>query len=90
MNYLTPVIDRLTDLLDDCPAELIDLYSLLVVTKGKQTTLEDVHEAWGIWKNRIKPDHKSLVPFNELTFEVQELDRKYMEAIHEASNLIIK
>jgi hypothetical protein len=84
-NYIASTVDALTELLDDCPPELIDLYALLVHTTGTGTTLEDVHEAWAVWRNRTKPDHKSLVPFDELTPEIQEYDRKYMDAIHQVA-----
>lgn len=85
MNYLNDVVVELTRKLTDCPGELIDLYALLAATKGEATTLKDVHEAWGIWKNRINPIHKDLIPYDELTPEVQELDRKYMYAIQTAA-----
>lgn len=32
-----------------------------------------------------RPDHPSLVPFDELSAEVQELDRPYAEAVAEAA-----
>jgi hypothetical protein len=84
-NYIDPTIAQLTEILGDCPPELIDLYALLVHTTGVTTTLEDVHEAWAIWRNRTNPAHKSLIPFDELTLEVQEYDRKYMDAIHKVA-----
>lgn len=67
---------------------LIDLYALLVLTTGEETTLEDVHEAWGVWRSRAAPDHKSLVPFEELAYEVRENDRPYAEAIRAAAKTI--
>lgn len=85
MNYIQPVIDALNEELPGLPPELVDLYALLATTLGVSTTLEDVHDAWAIWKNRIKPDHKSLIPFDQLTREVQELDRKYMDGIHKVA-----
>jgi hypothetical protein len=81
-NYVAKIVQRLDEELPGNDPELIDLYVLLVMTKGVNTTLADVHEAWGIWKNRINPLHKSLIPFDSLTVEVQELDRKYMDGIH--------
>ncbi|UUG69500.1 hypothetical protein SEA_SHAM_199 [Streptomyces phage Sham] len=80
-NYVQKVIDQLDESLGGLPDELLDLYTLLAFVKGENVTLEDVHDAWAIWKNRIRPDHKSLIPFDELTLEVQELDRKYADAI---------
>lgn len=81
MNYVEIVIaalNREVSLYED----LTPLYALLVLTKGTSTTLEDVHDAWSIWCNYENSDHRSLIPFDELTLKVQELDRKYMNAIH--------
>lgn len=83
-NYIQSTTTALAQLLPDCDPTLLSLYGLLALTKGTGTTLEDVHEAWAIWRNLTNPAHKSLVPFDELTTEVQELDRPYMEAIHQA------
>lgn len=67
----------------DVEEDLLNLYTLLVLTTGFSTTFENVHEAWGVWKNKTNPHHKSLIPFSELSSEVQELDREYAEAIRE-------
>ncbi len=64
---------------------LLRLYALLVFSKGWETTLEDVHDAWSLWRMESDPGHRSLIPFDQLTPEVQELDRAYMEAIHEVA-----
>jgi hypothetical protein len=82
MNYVARFEEELTRELDDCDEELIKLYSLLGLVLGVNVTLQDVHDAWAVWKNETTPEHRSLVPFGELTPEVQELDRKYMDAIH--------
>ena len=60
---------------------LLDLYTLLLLTKGLKTTEKDVHEAWAIYTNQINPRHKSLIPFEDLTKEVQDLDTPYTETI---------
>lgn len=87
MNYIQEVKRRMEIVLPDLPDELNDLYSLLAVTKGIETTLEDVHDAWAIWRNQTNPEHKSLIPFISLTEEVQELDRKYMLGIHQVASV---
>lgn len=63
---------------------LLDLYTLLLLTKGLKTTNKDVHEAWAIYTNQINPRHKSLIPFEDLTKEVQDLDTPYTETIKDA------
>lgn len=85
LNYVQPVIGDLAELLPGCDRALLNLYALLAMTRGVNTSLEDVHDAWGIWRNADAPQHRSLIPFDELTVEVQELERKYMEAIHTAA-----
>ena len=87
MNYVqraqTLLLNELPEI-EDAPA-LFDLYVLLVLTRGESTSLEDVHDAWAVWRNLSNPVHKSLIPFDQLTGEVQELDRKYMDGIHAAA-----
>jgi len=60
-------------------SDLECLYVLLVFTRGEQTTLRDVHDAWAIWRTQTNPQHKSCIRFEDLTLEVQELDQKYMQ-----------
>lgn len=80
-NYIEPIVEHLTNALPGCPERLIDLYALLALTRGLDTTLRDVHDAWSIWCHEDNPGHRSLIPFDQLAPEVQELDRKYCEAI---------
>lgn len=67
---------------------LLRLYALLALVKGTDTTLRDVHDAWSLWRLATRSDHPSIVPFDELSPEVQELDRPYMEAIHRAARAL--
>jgi len=80
-TYVEQVIDALAARLPDCEADLIRLYALLALSKGGATTLEDVHHAWSLWCATDRPGHRSIVPFEQLAAEVQELDRPYAEAI---------
>lgn len=64
-----------------CHGALLDLYVLLAFTLGDKVELIDVHDAWAIDKNKKMPDHRSLIPFDDLTVEVQNLDEKYCQAI---------
>ena len=81
MNYVSIIMDQLGELLDDCPPELLRLYALLVLVRGQDTSRKDVHDAWSAWRDATRPDHPSLVPFSELSPEVQELDDPYVTAI---------
>lgn len=80
MNYVQKVKGKLAEKIDVEP-ELLDLYVLLVLVKGAKTTLEDVHDAWSVWRCSTKPEHPSLIPFEDLSQEIQELDREYADAI---------
>ena len=80
MNYIEAVRKDL-EKESGCHGALLDLYVLLAFTLGDRVELIDVHDAWAIWKNKSMPDHRSLIPFNELSVEVQNLDNKYCEAI---------
>ena len=85
MNCVSAIMKRLGELLDDCPPDLLRLYALLVLVRGQDTSREDVHDAWALWRDVTRPDHPSLVPFSELTLDVQALDDKYVDAIRVAA-----
>ena len=81
MNYIDGVRERLNVELPGLDPALLDLYTLLVFTEGPRVGMENVHDAWSVWRSRTEPHHVSVVPFDDLTPEVQELDRKYTDAI---------
>lgn len=85
MSYLDTIRDAMHAELPGLHPDLIDLYALLALTKGEEVTLENVHDAWGLWTRHTRPDHPSLVPFSELEPEVQELDELYVQAIKAAT-----
>ena len=87
MNYIEKIKEELAKKID-VENDLLDLYTLLVFVKGKDTTLQNIHDAWAIWRNNTKPDHKSIVHFSELTPEIQEMDREYTEAIKETAEFL--
>ena len=67
------------------PDDLLRLYTLLVLVKGVNADIEDVHDAWAIWRQTTNASHRDLIPFEQLTQEAQERDRPYAEAIHRAA-----
>lgn len=84
MSYVSETIEALRAGLgpaDGSDTELLRFYALLVHTSGINTTLEDVHTAWALWREQTKPDHAGLVPFEQLSDEVVEYDRPYRDLI---------
>lgn len=62
--------------------ELFDTYAVLAMAKGCDVTDEDVHDAWSAWAIKHNPNDDSIVPFEKLSDEIQDLDIKYRKAIH--------
>lgn len=85
MTYIDDARTALTAHLPDEDPELMDLYLLLTLVKGGAVTLAEVHDAWAIWRSRSNSQHQSIVPFDELTVEVQALDKPYADAIKAAA-----
>lgn len=83
-NYAQRAIDLVHQQRPDLEHDLARLYGLLLLVHGDDVTHEDVHDAWSMWMAAHNPDHGSLVPFNELSREVQTLDGEYVDAIREA------
>lgn len=81
MNYIDEAREFLAKELPDLEESLLDLYTLLVLTQGVNTTRESVHDAWAVWRSRTDPKHRSVVPFGELCPDVQALDAPYADAI---------
>lgn len=81
VNYLDRVAHAIGEHVPGCDLSLLRIYAVLALTKGQQVTLADVHHAWAAWRAATVPDHRSLIPFEELTPDVQGLDAPYAEAI---------
>lgn len=86
-NYVQTVLDRINVELPGLEPELAQLYALLALTRGTDTSLREVHDAWALWRNTTDPAHRSLVPFVDLSPEVQDLDRQYQQGIHAAASV---
>ena len=72
------------DRLDD----LFNSYAVLALAKGGQVTNRDVHNAWSAWATKYEPDNISLVPFGELSREIQEVDTLFAKAIRDVAMVI--
>ena len=74
---------------------LTDYYTLLVLILGEETTLADVHDAWSVninrtWDTVANGQHRSLIPFDQLTKEIQDKDQAYLDAIHNTKRELTK
>lgn len=87
MNYVQKARNILSTKID-VELELLDLYTLLVLTKGLNTTEIDVHDAWSVWCNKNNGGHFSLIPFDELSPEVQAKDSEYCDAIVSTAKIL--
>ena len=67
---------------------LFRAYAVLMLAKGRQVSLSDVHNAWSNWKYELEPSHRSLVMFERLPHEVRMQDQVYATAIHRASDIL--
>ena len=91
-DYLTSLAGRIQALIDPSAApehpldgRLFLLYALLVVVKGKETTREDVHNAWVVWMLEINEDHDALLPFAQLSESQRSQDQPFLDAIHQVA-----
>lgn len=83
-NYIQTVEDKLEERLKmrGTPYEgLLQVYALLVFVAGERCTKRNIHDAWSGWQNLTNPEHRSLIPFDDLTREVQRLDEEYRLAV---------
>jgi hypothetical protein len=100
MNYIDEIKEELSKHIT-VGKGLMRVYSLLVLIKGEEVTLKDVHDAWAVninenWdKDKIGAeghkigDHWSVIPFDRLKQETQEKDKEYVTAIRDTA-LILK
>lgn len=87
-TYIDEITDKVKDKCNIRDSRLASLYALLVLRKGTDLTLGDVHDAWAVWMN-FKPqtercyghEHKSIVPFDELPHDVQVKDTRFLERL---------
>ena len=88
-TYIDNICNKVQEATGLKSKETIKMYALLVLTKGKDITLSDIHDGWSMvmnFKESNPPycyghEHKSLVPFNQLSKETQDRDIKYLEAL---------
>lgn len=92
MNYIDEVKEELAKHIR-VGKGLMTVYSVLVLVKGEETTLEDVHDAWSVninntWDREQFGEHRSLIPFDELSETVQRKDQDYVDAIRTTARVL--
>lgn len=85
--FLAAIGDTEYEWVDEQP--LLDLYTLLVLTVGERCRCADIHNAWTIACQRTRPEHASLVPFDQLSPEVRAYDVKFRDAVRIASTRLV-
>ena len=88
-TYIDEIVEKVAERTELKGKNLIRLYSLLVLVKGENITLEDIHDAWSMdmnFKDITPPfcygrEHKSIVPFDQLNEETQNKDKEYLDAL---------
>ena len=85
VTYVHKVVDRVRNLVSDT---FVPFYTQLILTAlslDVEITEEMVHNAWSIATyNRNDTDfHRSMIPFNLLSKEIQNLDKPYVEKLNE-------
>ena len=92
-TYIDDVVERVAEKTGLKGKGLVRLYALLVLIKGEDVTLSDIHDAWSVnmnYKEANPPycyghDHLSIVPFDQLSKETQDRDVPYLEALKEVA-----
>jgi hypothetical protein len=91
MTYIDEIAQAVHALIDpailpksDVP-RLMRIYAVLMLAKGTDVTIEDVHDAWAAWECDRKPESASIVPFDQLTPRVQAMDEPFVQAIHQVA-----
>lgn len=92
MNYIDEVKEELAKHIK-VGKGLMDMYALLVLIKGDEVTLEDVHDAWAVninktWDTEQYGQHRSMVWFHKLSEETRNKDQKYVDAIRETARVL--
>ena len=88
ITYIDKVVNMVKEQAHIKNNDLAHMYALLVLVKGENITLEDVHDAWAMNMN-YRPqtpycyghEHHSIVPFDELSVECQSKDQQYVNTL---------
>ena len=87
-TYIDELVEKVSKATGLKSKDYLKMYALLVLVKGEDITLEDVHDAWSAMMN-FRPynppylghEHPSIVPFDQLSYETQQKDKKYADEL---------
>ena len=90
MNYLRRIADEIAHVagesdLDEGRRRLFLLYAVLALVCGQGVERRDVHHAWVAWKILQGEEHSSMVPFEDLSADIQAEDEPFVAAIRRVS-----
>jgi hypothetical protein len=60
-------------------------YAVLLRAKGANVSNSDIHDAWAAWIAARDPTHTALIPYENLSEQVQEQDRAFATAVRRAA-----
>lgn len=85
VTYVHKVVDRVRNLVSDT---FVPFYTQLILTAlslDVEITEEMVHDAWSIatYHRNDTDFHRSMIPFNLLSKQIQDLDKPYVEKLNE-------
>ena len=96
-TYIDNIVLRVQTDLNIKDQKLAQFYALLILVKGSNITLEDVHDAWAMNMN-FKPttnycyghEHLSIVPFDKLSKETQNKDASFVAKLNKIAKFMGK
>jgi hypothetical protein len=67
--------------------DLFLMYAVLLLAKGEQVRMPDVHNAWVAWMISQRKAHESMVPFAKLPASKQAEDSPFVQAIQRIARI---
>lgn len=91
VKFVNGYLYRRLKIMHDDPYGLVRMYSFLVLLSldsGICITNEMVHSAWSFHTNNVNDGHRSLILYNKLSKEFQDLDTYYTDMLNDVCDEI--
>ena len=82
MNYLDNLAEYIRSECGGGPIALYRIYAVLARAKAPNVTNEDVHDAWVAFTLHVRPYHRFIGPYSDLTPGVQAEDTPFRDVIN--------